>query len=428
MRSFSLESLGCKVNYFEANASADLLKEAGYAMVETSQDPDVILIYTCAVTNVAESKTRKLIRSLKRNHPNSKLVAVGCFVQVSKQSVLADLPLDLAIGSNHKKEIVALINGLFEQENTQVMVKEDFTVQQFQNLGAALSQSHTRANLKIQDGCNQFCSYCIIPFARGRETCLSFDEIKAQAHLLAQNHHEIILTGIHTGRYHDGDVRLADVLEYLAVTYPNVRFRISSIESSEIDQHLLDVMKKYDNVAHHLHIPLQAGCDRQLQLMNRPYTTHDYYQTLSSIRQQMDDIAISCDYIVGFVDESETDFNDALAFIEKCEFAFMHVFPYSRKKGTKADTMEGHLSEQLKKQRTQVVLKLANRSKLAYLNKQVGNVKNVLIETVKDGHSYGYSDDYCYVEIDRELTVGEFVKVIINHANNEQLKGEIACC
>ena len=427
MLSFSLESLGCKVNNFEANASADLLIEAGYKLVDSKDNPDFILIYTCAVTNVAESKTRKLIRSLHRNYPNSKLIAVGCFVQVSTNQLLNELPLDLCIGSNHKKDIVSLVHQLFASDDSFLCAKDNFTQAPFQNLGAGTSQTHTRANLKIQDGCNQFCSYCIIPYARGRETCLSFEEIKKQAKLLAKNHQEIILTGIHTGRYHDGNVTLADVLDYLAKTYPTVRFRISSIESSEISQQLLDVMKKYPNIAHHLHIPLQAGCDSQLKLMNRPYTTEQYLDMLTNIRQQINDIAISCDYIVGFVNESEQDFNDAKAFIQQCHFAFMHVFPYSRKKGTKADSMKGHLNEVVKKQRTQEILALAESLKCDYLNQSVNTKKNVLIESVKNGCSYGYSDDYCYVKVNSKLTIGSFYEVIIEKVNDDELEGKVQC-
>ena len=427
MLSFSLESLGCKVNNFEANASADLLIEAGYKLVDSKDNPDFILIYTCAVTNVAESKTRKLIRSLHRNHPNSKLIAVGCFVQVSTNQLLNELPLDLCIGSNHKKDIVSLVHQLFASDDSFLCAKDNFTQAPFQNLGAGTSQTHTRANLKIQDGCNQFCSYCIIPYARGRETCLSFEEIKKQAKLLAKNHQEIILTGIHTGRYHDGNVTLADVLDYLAKTYPTVRFRISSIESSEISQQLLDVMKKYPNIAHHLHIPLQAGCDSQLKLMNRPYTTGQYLDMLTNIRQQINDIAISCDYIVGIVNESEQDFNDAKAFIQQCHFAFMHVFPYSRKKGTKADSMKGHLNEVVKKQRTQEILALAESLKCDYLNQSVNTKKNVLIESVKNGCSYGYSDDYCYVKVNSKLTIGSFYEVIIEKVNDDELEGKVQC-
>lgn len=422
MLTFSIESLGCKVNNFEANASADQLKASGYTQVPTSDNPTVILVYTCAVTNVAEAKTRKLIRSLKRNHPNSLIVAIGCFVQVSSNDKLIDLPIDLAIGSNHKHELVALIQQKLNS-NDSLIVKDDLSCSTFQDLGGALSQVHTRANLKIQDGCNQFCSYCIIPYARGRETCADFDKVVAQAKELSLTHQEIVLTGIHTGRYNHNGKNLAQLLDRLAIECPTTRFRISSIESSEVSDELLNVMARHDNIANHLHIPLQAGCDKTLKNMNRPYTTADFKDVLDKVRSMLDNVSISTDYIVGFVGESNQDHQESLDFIKTCGFSFMHVFPYSRKKGTRADTMEGHVSEIVKKQRSNEVIELSNQLEQVFLHNQIGKEATVLIETVKNKRSYGYTSNYCYVELDNEYTVGSFVKTTIERLNKVQLGG-----
>ena len=419
---FYMETLGCKVNAFESDATANTLIANGYTKVEQSQDADIIIVYTCAVTNVAEAKTRKTLRALRRNAPNALLVSVGCYTQVTDQSIRNDLPVDLWIGSNYKKDILNILNQWFDHnDHDQTIYIDKDPTSSFQNLGPGTT-SHTRANLKIQDGCNQFCTYCIIPYTRGRESSLTFDEVVRQADVLVKDHKEIILTGIHTGRYHDGDIDLATLLDRLATKYPNIRFRISSIEITEVSDALLNVMAKHSNIAHHLHIPLQCGSDEGLKRMHRPYTTQQFLDGLNHIRSCIPDIAISTDYIAGFVGETNDEFTQSLEFIKFCGFSFLHVFPYSRKKGTAADHMSGHLDESIKKTRTHEILQLSDTMHEQWLNHLVGSTLDVIIESYGLSHSYGYSSEYAYVIIKGAYPIGTMVKAKITSVQGDHLE------
>ena len=418
---FYMETLGCKVNAFESDATANTLMQHGYTKVDTVDKADIILVYSCAVTNVAEAKTRKILRALRRNAPSALLVCVGCYTQVTDNKIRENLPVDLWIGSNYKKDILHIIEQWFDQDrhDPTIYIDQDPT-SSFQNLGAGTT-THTRANLKIQDGCNQFCTYCVIPYTRGRESCLSVKEVFKQADILCQDHAEIILTGIHTGRYHDGSYDLATLLDGLASEYPNVRFRISSIEITEISDRLLDVMAKHDNVAHHLHIPLQAGSDATLSRMHRPYTTDQFLNGLNHIRSRFSDIAISTDYIAGFVGETNDEFKQSLEFIKSCKFSFLHVFPYSRKKGTLADQMEGHLDETIKKERTQRLLQLSDQLHQQWLNHFIDKTVDVIIESYGLGHSHGYTSEYAYTTIQGSYPIGTLVKARVTNLEKDHL-------
>lgn len=422
---FYMETLGCKVNAFESDATANALIEHGYTKVDQSELADIIIVYTCAVTNVAEAKTRKLLRALRRNAPHALLVSVGCYTQVTDDAIRVGLPVDLWIGSNYKKDIINIINQWFNQDNhdQSIYIDHDPTTS-FQNLGPGTT-SHTRANLKIQDGCNQFCTYCIIPYTRGRESSLTMDEVIKQADVLAKDHKEIILTGIHTGRYHDGDIDLSTLLDRLATLYPSIRFRISSIEITEVTDALLNVMASHDNIAHHLHIPLQTGSDEGLKRMHRPYTTKQFIDGLNHIRSKIDDIAISTDYIAGFVGETTDEFNQSIEFIKACGFSFLHVFPYSRKKGTVADRMEGHLDETIKKSRTQTLLQLSDKMHTQWLNHFIGKQVDVIIESYGLSHSHGYTSEYAYVTINGSYPIGSMVKARVTGVKEDHLEAVV---
>ena len=422
---FYMETLGCKVNAFESDATANALINAGFTRVDHASESDLIICYTCAVTNVAEAKTRKILRALRRQAANACIVAVGCYSQVTSETIRDELPVDIWIGSNYKKVIVKIVKEWFDHKDHDRIIHIDHDpTSGFQDLGAGLT-NHTRANLKVQDGCNQFCTYCIIPYTRGRESSLALAKVLQQADELAKDHSEIILTGIHTGRYHDQDHDLADLLDALASHYPHVRFRISSIEITEVSDRLLDVMKKYPNIAHHLHIPLQTGSDAGLKRMHRPYTTSEFLNGLHHIRDRIPGIAISTDYIAGFVGETNDEFNASLDFIKQCQFAFLHVFPYSRKIGTQADKMEGHLDESIKKARAHILLELSDTMHRQWLAQFIGQTVDVVIESYGLSHSHGYTSEYAYVTINGSAPIGSLVKVKVSEVKDDQLMAEL---
>lgn len=425
MKKFKCIIFGCKVNNYEAQSLMNSLDPKKYEMTETD-DADIFVIYTCAVTNAAESKTRRKINSLKTKYKDALIVVVGCYVQIKKEELKDDLLIDIIVGSKHKNKIPELIDNYYLTKKRQYYV-EDLKDVKFESLNIAKYFTQKRAYLKIQDGCNQYCSFCVIPYARGKERSMELEEVVKQAHLLVKNgHREIVLAGIHTGRYLDSNNNeLIDLLKELLKVKGLERLRLSSIEISEITDEIIELMVNNKVLARHLHIPIQAGSDEMLKKMNRPYTIDYFRKRVAVIRSKLANISISTDLIVGFPNESEELFNQTYQFIKEIEFSFIHCFPYARKKGTKADELEGHISDLEKKNRASKINELSKSLNDNYAKKYINQVKEVLVEKQVSQTSFGHSSDYLPIYLNQVVKPNEIVNVKIIKYDDQKLIGEV---
>lgn len=417
---FNVINLGCKVNAYEAESTARSLEQHGYRRVD-NDGADITIIYTCAVTNMAAQKSRKMIHRAKRNNPESTIVVAGCYSQIDPDALKE---ADILIGTKHKSKLLDYLLE-YEKNHERIVDIEKVDVLPFENMFVDQFDNQTRAYLKIQDGCNQFCTYCVIPFARGRERSMAVNDVLESVKMLQEKHSEIVLSGIHTGRYgRDIGMTLSSLLdELLAISPEDFRFRISSIEMTEIDDHLIELMKKDHRIARHFHIPLQSGCDTVLKRMNRPYTTKEFLERIEYIRKEIPGISISTDLIVGFPGETDEEFKKTCDFLKECQFSFLHIFPYSLRSGTKAASMENQIDPKIKKNRAAICAEineeLYDKYKESYLDKEV----TVLFEKDEDGYTFGHSSEYLPVLVKGEYPRSTFVKVKISELKNHQLYG-----
>lgn len=420
MAVFEIVTLGCKVNEYESRFYEEQLEKAGHHAKKDGESADVVIINTCTVTNTAAAKSRRKINRARRENPNTLIAVAGCYAQMAEEAERQGLPADLLIGAARKKDLIPLILEALEQKtqqaNQEVLRQEkrtalDLTDQKaaaFESMPISHFEGQHRAFLKIQDGCNQYCSYCQIPYARGAERCADPEQILQTAKALADSGHlEIVLTGIHTGRYHspDGSLDLAGLLERLLQQTPEqVAYRISSIEITEVSDALIHLMQANRRLLPHLHIPVQSASNTVLARMRRPYTIEQFAKRLEQIREAVPEVAVSTDVITGFVQESEEEFNETARNLEALGFSFLHVFPYSRRKGTAADRMTGFVSPETAKARTEVLLALSDRLRKADLQRRIdqGQVFEVLIERPdksRNGYYSGYSREYHPVSV-----------------------------
>lgn len=418
MKTYAMMILGCKVNDYEAHSLKEKMNQ-DYKEVSFKDSSDIYIIFSCCVTNVAEAKTRKFIHGARRRNPKAYIVVVGCYAQTkSEEKVFEDV--DLIVGSKYKDHIKDYIDEALKANKV-----EDLDDVNFENLSLREYQDKTRAFLKIQDGCNQFCSYCIIPYARGHERSAKLNDIVAEANILSKTSKEIVLTGIHTGRYNDSEYHLIDLLKELVKIEALETIRLSSIEITEITDDIIDLMANNPKIANHLHIPLQSGSNHILELMNRPYTKEEFLDRVNYIRSKVKNISISTDLIVGFPNETDEDFKETINFIKDIKFSFMHIFPYSRKSNTKADKMEGHLVEHLKKERAKAISDIQKEISLGFDKSFINKNVKVLVERCHNGISFGHSKEYLMIQIEKELKTNEIYDVRIISVNNGIIKGEI---
>lgn len=412
MKSVGVLSLGCKVNMYESEYVINELKKAGYEIKDFDDVCDVYIINTCTVTNNSDSKSRKMIRQAIRRNPNACVVAMGCFIAANPDISIDGL--DIIIGNKDKSKIVELLDEYFK--NKEVM-RLEYTgrIKEFEDMYINNFPGRTRAFVKIQDGCDNFCTYCIIPFVRGK--CRSKDEsevIKEVTDLVKHGYKEVVLTGIHTGSYGDDlDTSFADLLNKLVKIEGLDRLRISSIETTELDEEVLDVLRNSKVLVNHLHIPIQAGSNEILKAMNRKYDLDYFFNKIAEIRAIRPNISISTDVIVGFPGETEELFNKTIETCRKVGFSKLHVFPYSERKGTAASRMTGKIDEHEKKERSRRLIEVSKELEIDYMKKFIDKEVEVLIEETKDGYSYGHTGEFLYVKINKELPHNELVKVIV---------------
>ena len=427
MKTFNIVTLGCKVNGYEAQSVANSLVDKGFEQRYNDDLADIYIVFTCAVTNTAESKTRKKINHVKRLNKNAIIVAVGCYVQINSEALKNDLDINILVGSRNKDKIVDYILDYIEKQNNISMIDKNINNFKFEKMFINKFENKQRAYLKIQDGCNQYCNFCIIPYARGKERSMELDEVIKQANILVNNgHKEIVLTGIHTGRYIDskGNNLEALLIELLKIEKLK-RLRLSSIEITEVTDEIIKLYETNDKLAKHLHIPLQSGDDTILKLMNRPYTTNEYINRVDYIRSKVHDISISTDLIVGFPHETDDLFKNTYDFINKVNFSFIHCFPYAKKANTNAAKFDNQVEEKLKKERVKQITNLSDSLYGKYMNQFIGKELVILGESVKNNNLKGHSSEYIPVVIENYDMVNTLINCRIKSTHELSLVGEV---
>lgn len=425
MRTVGILTLGCKVNTYESEYIIHLLKEAGYQIKDFDDFCDVYIINTCTVTNTSDIKSRKMIRKAVRKNPDACVVAMGCFIEANKDFQLPGL--DIILGNRDKSKIIELLDEWFlKQEEIRRLYST--LPREFEDMYINEFPGRTRAFVKIQDGCENFCSYCIIPFVRGKCRSKNPDEVIDEiTDLVNHGYQEVVLTGIHTGNYGvDLDTNFASLLKRVVAIPGLLRLRISSIEITELTKDVLDVIRDSSIIVDHMHIPLQAGSNHVLSLMNRKYDLDYYFNKIKEIREVRPNIAITTDVIVGFPGESEEDFLETIDTCKKVGFTKIHVFPYSERKGTKAMELPDHIEPSVKKERARRLLLVSKELECSYYASFVGSEVTVLVEEEKDGKSYGHTDNYLHVEIPSVLPHNTFVKVKIQSVSYPYCIGEVS--
>lgn len=402
---FNIITLGCKVNSYESNFMKESLINNGFSFCSENEKCDILILNTCTVTDTSDKKSLKEVRRLKRENPNSILVVCGCSVQ-NNIDKYKNMGIDILMGNINKSNIVNIINDYLESKIPYECIAKTRDLP-FENMQIDIS-NHTRGNIKIEDGCDNFCSYCIIPFVRGKVRSKSFDDVINEATNLANNgYKEIVLTGIDTGSYLSDNKDLADLINEMAKIETLKRIRLSSIEITQLNDKFMEVLKNNDKICNHLHIPLQAGSDEILKLMNRKYDLNYFFEKVKKIRSIRPDISITTDVIVGFPNETNEMFLKTLDTCEKLNFAKIHVFPYSDRTGTKASKMTNKISINEKKDRVKKLMDLSLTLENNYYNKFKGQKLDVLIEEVFDDYSVGHTSNYLLVKIPKKLVKGE---------------------
>ena len=405
----AIYTLGCKVNTYESEFIISLFKNRGYSIVDFNDDADIYIINTCTVTNNSDRKDRKIINSIK-NKKACKVVC-GCFVESAKDYDFTGI--DVVIGNYNKSNIVDLVEENLKTHK-QIIAKDNIMLVPFEDMEITHFEERTRAFVKIQDGCENYCAYCVIPFVRGR--CRSKDKdavLKEIKGLVENGYKEIVLTGIHTGSYGiDLGLKFSNLLEEILEIKDLQRLRISSIEITELDDKFFKLLEN-EKMCNHLHVPLQSGSKNVLKAMNRKYTKEEYKSIIDKIRSIREDISITTDVIVGFPGETEEDFNECLDFIKEINFAKVHTFPYSKRDGTKAARMKNHIDGITKKKRTKQLLDLSDELEKKYYESFEGKKEKVLIETEKDGYYYGHTSNYLYLKLKGNYKENEIYEITV---------------
>lgn len=412
----SIYTLGCKVNLYESEVIINNFKNKGYEIVSPNEKADICIINTCTVTNTSDKKSRNIIRQTIKNNCGSVIVVMGCYSQVRYEDIKAIDGVNILIGNTNKSRVVELVETYLKNKKNIVLI-EDVKKTTFEKMELDKFETRTRAFVKIQDGCNNFCSYCIIPYARGnirsKELCDVVDEVNK---LVNNGYIEVVLTGIHTGHYGKDKYNydFSDLLNELCKIEKLKRIRISSVEITELDDKFLDVLKNNEKIVNHIHIPLQSGCDKTLKEMNRKYDVNYFIDKINKIRSIRKNISITTDVIVGFPNENDTDFETTFNNIKRINFSKIHVFPYSKRFGTKAYDMPNQVDDIKKKERVKKLLELSANLENEYINTFLNKTLDILIEKYEDGYIYGHSSNYIEVKCEGcKGDVGKIVNVII---------------
>ncbi|HIR87897.1 MAG TPA: tRNA (N(6)-L-threonylcarbamoyladenosine(37)-C(2))-methylthiotransferase MtaB [Candidatus Fimimorpha faecalis] len=429
----AFHTLGCKVNTYETDAMEQMLLSHGYEIVSFENQADIYIINTCSVTNMADRKSRQMLHKAKKKNPNAVVVAAGCYVQAAPKEVLADAGVDLVIGNNRKQDLVQILEDYFKEHREEAVIDIN-KEQEYEELELDFVSDHTRAYIKVQDGCNQFCSYCIIPYTRGRVRSRAKQDVISEIKRIAKNGtKEVVLTGIHLSSYgkdlKDG-TDLLDLIKAVHEVDGIQRIRLGSLEPRIITLEFAQELRKLDKFCPHFHLSLQSGCEATLKRMNRHYTPEEYYEKCELLREVFEHPAITTDVIVGFPGETEEEFEETYKFLEKVNFYEMHVFKYSKRKGTRAAEMENQVPEPIKTKRSNILLELTRECSKRYRSFWIGREVNVLLEEkiVLDGEVYtvGHTKEYVKAAVKGEFSSNTFITGKINGFLNEEIVNLLA--
>ncbi len=425
---FTVFTLGCKVNQYESQAVAELLEKQGYGQAAFHETPDIVIVNSCSVTAESDRKTRQTVRKFRAKYPNATIVLMGCMTSAHPNTA-DELPeADIVMGNREHKKLISLINEFSAAKRRIVDVEKHEKNEEYSALSITDFSEHTRAFMKIEDGCDRFCTYCIIPYARGFVRSRDIESIRQEAKDLADNgYREVVLVGINLSSYgKDNGLNLYDAVKAVAETEGIKRVRLGSLEPDLMDDALLENLKTVDKFCPQFHLSLQSGCDATLKRMNRHYDSAFYYDLVSRIRAVFENSAITTDIMVGFAGETAEEFECSLQFAEKVGFAKSHIFAYSRRKGTVADKMSGQISNSEKAERSRRMIDLTKRSEQAFLASQIGKTAKVLIETNDNGWLFGYTENYTPVKLKGSADMcGEIKTVHLQNASDGCVLGKI---
>lgn len=405
----ALHNLGCKVNAYETESMQQMLEQAGYEIVPFAPGADIYIINTCTVTNIADRKSRQMLHKAKKMNPEAIVVAAGCYVESEKYSGgQVDEAIDIVIGNNCKKDLIEILEAYEEGKRSEAVIDINHT-KEYEDLSITKTAEHTRAYVKVQDGCNQFCSYCIIPYTRGRVRSRKLQDVYDEVEKLAEaGYREVVLTGIHLSSYGVDleEENLLTLIEKIHTIDGIERIRLGSLEPRIMSEEFVAAIAKLPKLCPHFHLSLQSGCDETLKRMNRKYTAEEYYEVCVRLRKYFDDPALTTDVIVGFAGETEEEFAQCKAFLEKIEFFETHVFKFSIRKGTRAAKMDNQVSDQIKTKRSNEILALHGKNSVKYLKRHLGKDLEVLMEeemTINDEKYFvGHTKEYIRIAVKSE--------------------------
>lgn len=435
MKSVAFHTLGCKVNAYETMAMEQSFREAGYEIVEFEGIADIYIVNTCSVTNIADRKSRQMLHKAKKNNPDAVVAAVGCYVQAAKEELLKDNAVDLVIGNNRKNELVSIVEEYIKDNARNNDIVDIAHTNEYEEMKLGTQTEKTRAFIKVQDGCNQFCSYCIIPYTRGRVRSRKLkDCINEITKLAGMGYKEVVLTGIHLSSYGvdlEEKVSLIDLIEAVNGIEGIERIRLGSLEPRIITETFTERLEKCYKVCHHFHLSLQSGCDATLKRMNRRYNSEEYFEKCKMLRERLCDTALTTDVIVGFPGETEEEFFETKSFLERVNFYETHIFKYSRRAGTVADKMENQVPDDVKSLRSDILLELDRKHQFEYNSSYLGRVMDVLFEEkdkLGDEEYYvGHTTNYIKVAVksERDITNEIHAVSLVNVYKDRIVKGEI---
>ena len=427
MKKAALHNLGCKVNAYETEAMQEMLEKAGYEIVPFKEGADIYIINTCTVTNIADRKSRQMLHRARKMNPDAIVVAAGCYVQAQAEKQEIDPCIDIVLGNNRKKDLITVLEEYQKNkaEDTCLEEVEDISrTREYEPLSLTRPGDHTRAYIKVQDGCNQFCTYCIIPYARGRVRSRTVEDVIREVRSLAENgYREVVLTGIHLSSYgidFDGERHLLELIRAVHEVDGISRIRLGSLEPGIVTEEFAEAIAALPKMCPHFHLSLQSGCDATLKRMNRRYTSGEYYEKCQILRKYFDHPALTSDVTVGFPGETEEEFRQSMEFVDKVDFYETHIFKYSKREGTKAAVMEGQVSEQVKARRSALMISLGEKKRKAYEESFVGKEVEVLVEepAVIEGRTVqtGHTKEYIKIALEQEKDLrNQIVKVRIDN-------------
>ncbi len=421
-------TLGCKVNQYETQEMREAALKSGYLVTENENEADIFVINSCTVTSESDRKTRQSVRHYKKNYPNSVVVLTGCMPQSFPEMAEKLIEADIVLGNKNNKLLIPALNEYFISHARVLYLEQHEKGESLVSSGITNFEERTRATLKIEDGCDRFCSYCIIPKARGRVRSKPIDEIKRETELLANNGYaEIVLVGINLSAYgKNSDLDLADAIFAVAENEKIKRIRLGSLEPDHLTDELLEKLAKCHKLCPQFHISLQSGCDKTLKNMHRHYTAKEYEHLCIKLRENFNDTTLTTDIMVGFPQESDEDFEISRKFAEKIGFEKIHIFPYSRRSGTVADKMDGQIDRSVKAERVRILSETAEKIRAEFLKNQIGKTLNVLVEgKQKDDYLFGYTENYTPVKFKGTAEIGSIVNVKITNSDKEFCFGEI---